>query len=211
MKFYTDGLEKKQIEVLKKSGVFLKKNGFYLAGGTALSIYFGHRVSVDFDWFTSNKIDDALILAQSLRDFGLNFKTEQTAPGTLHGTIDGVRVTLLEFNYPLLDSLTLWQDMDCNLASLDDITCMKLSAVAQRGARKDFCDVYVLGTKHRPLSEMLNIYKQKFSVDVSPVLYGLTYFDDAESERMPTMLWDVKWTDIKKTIQNWVKELQIKQ
>ncbi|MEW6403310.1 MAG: hypothetical protein AB1649_16055 [Chloroflexota bacterium] len=56
--------------------------------------------------------------------------------------------------------------------------------------------------------EMLQLYQTKFSIqDVSHVLYGLTYFDDAESERMPRMLWNVKWADIKKTIQKWVANL----
>jgi hypothetical protein len=55
---------------------------------------------------------------------------------------------------------------------------------------------------------MLNFYQNKFGIqDVSPVLYGLTYFEDAESERMPKMLWNVKWVDIKKSIQGWVKQL----
>jgi hypothetical protein len=36
-------------------------------------------------------------------------------------------------------------------------------------------------------------------------LYGLVYFDDAENERMPRMLWNINWRDIKKTILEWVK------
>ena len=84
---------------------------------------------------------------------------------------------------------------------------MKLSAIAQRGARKDFCDIYALGKEQFTLKEMLGFYARKFNQDVSPVLYGLVYFDDAESERMPEMLWDMKWVEIKKTIQRWVKEL----
>jgi hypothetical protein len=55
---------------------------------------------------------------------------------------------------------------------------------------------------------MIRLYQHKFKVkDISPVLYGLSYFDDAESEPMPHMLWDVQWRTIKKTIQGWVKML----
>lgn len=55
---------------------------------------------------------------------------------------------------------------------------------------------------------MLNFCRKNFSVkDISPILYGLTYFDDAESERMPKMLWNLKWAEIKKTIQAWTKAL----
>jgi len=208
MKFHLDGLGKNQINVLKKTGSYFRENGYYLAGGTALAIYFGHRVSVDLDWFTSNDMGDALIFSQKLRKAGFDFVTDQTAPGTLHGSMSNVRVTFLEFHYPLLQPLVHWKEMGCSLASLEDLACMKLSAIAQRGARKDFCDLYILGMEHFELKEMLDLYRRKFNIpDVSHVLYGLVYFDDAENERMPKMLWDVRWTEIKKTIQGWVKQV----
>ena len=209
MKFHWEGLGKNQVAVLKQTGSTLRKSAYYLAGGTALAIYFGHRLSVDLDWFTSQNMGDALILAQKLRTAGFNFKTDQTAPGTLHGSIAKVRVTFLEFHYPLLKPLVHWKEMDCSLASLEDLACMKLSAIAQRGARKDFCDIYALGTKRFEFKEMLELYQRKFKIqDISHVLYGVVYFDDAEKERMPKMLWDVKWAEIKKVIQGWVKEVE---
>ena len=206
MKFHLEGLNGKQIQILRKFGREFDQRSFYLGGGTALAVYFGHRLSADLDWFTSNPIDDALFLAESLRRAGLDFTTTQSAPGTLHGTLMGVRVSFLEYRYPLLQSPTIWKEMHCSLASLDDLACMKLSAVAGRGARKDFCDVYVLGVKHRSLPELIRLYQRKFKMDdISPVLYGLSYFDDAESERMPRMLLNVQWRMIKQTIQEWVK------
>jgi hypothetical protein len=208
MKFYLKGLSREQIHILGEVGSDFSQRGFYLAGGTALAIYFEHRRSVDFDWFTRDSLGDALSLAQSLRNAGLDFVTDQTGPGTLHGKIMGVRVTFLEFRYPLLRPLTKWKEMGCAMASLDDLACMKLSAIAQRGQRRDFCDIYALGIKHRSLKEMLKLYAKKFKVhDISPILYGLAYFDDAESEPMPRMLWKVDWNTIKKTIQQWVEEL----
>ena len=86
---------------------------------------------------------------------------------------------------------------------------MKLSAIAQRGARKDFCDILVLGLEKFSLKEMLSMYQKKFKVrDVGHVLYGLVYFDDAENEHMPKMLWDVRWAEVKKIIQGWVKQIK---
>jgi predicted nucleotidyltransferase component of viral defense system len=206
MIFHLEGLHSKQIETLKQMSPFMQERGFYLAGGTALSVYFGHRFSIDLDWFTSNPIEDIQLLIQDLRKYHLDFVAQQTGPGTLHGGVSGVRVSFLEFRYPLLQAPVFWEEFSCSLASLEDLACMKLSAIAQRGARKDFCDIYALGKDHFTLNEMLDFYARKFKQDVSPVLYGLVYFDDAESERMPEMLWDLKWVEIKKTIQNWVKE-----
>jgi hypothetical protein len=55
---------------------------------------------------------------------------------------------------------------------------------------------------------MLGFYENKYSIrDIGSVLYGLAYFDDAESERIPRMLWDVKWVEIKRTILGWVKDI----
>ncbi|MCC6300334.1 MAG: nucleotidyl transferase AbiEii/AbiGii toxin family protein [Anaerolineales bacterium] len=173
------------------------------------AIYFGHRLSVDLDWFTSKDMGDALAWAQKLCKEGFDFKTTQTSKGTLHGSISNVRMTFLEFHYPLLKPLVHWKEMDCSLASLEDLACMKLSAIAQRGARKDFFDLCVLGLEKFRLRDMLDLYRRKFNIqDVSHVLYGLVYFDDAENERMPRMLWDVKWAEVKKIIQGWVKEIK---
>ncbi|RKY40602.1 MAG: hypothetical protein DRP81_09195, partial [Candidatus Omnitrophota bacterium] len=53
---YWSILDKKQREILKKIG-FLKKYGFYLAGGTALALQINHRTSLDFDFYTEKKFD----------------------------------------------------------------------------------------------------------------------------------------------------------
>jgi hypothetical protein len=84
---------------------------------------------------------------------------------------------------------------------------MKLSAVAQRGSKKDFVDLYILGLRHRPLDELLTLYQKRFAVgDIGHVLYGLSYFDDADQEPMPRLKGDLAWETVKVTIQNWVKE-----
>lgn len=204
----TAGLSADQIQVINQAGEWLSDQGFYLAGGTTLSIYFGHRRSVDLDWFTSQPIDDPLILAQRLRDSGLLFTTGQTAPGTLHGEIGKVRASFIEYRYPLLQPLTSWVEMNCKLASLDDLACMKLSAIAQQGSRKDFYDIHALLSRHKSLAELLLLYQQKFAVsDISPVLYGLAYFDDADEEPDPILLEKITWKQVKKDISEWLKKI----
>lgn len=147
---------------------------------------------MDLDWFTPEPFDDGMLLAQALKNSGVDLEIEQVSPGTLHGSIQDVRVTFLQYQYQMLKSVQHWKDIDCDLASLEDLACMKLSAIAQRGARKDFCDLYALGKTSFSLQQMLRFYQKKFAIrDVGSVLYGLVYFDDAESERMPKMLWNV--------------------
>ena len=137
------------------------------------------------DWFTPHSFADGMVVAQSLRNSNVDLDIEQVSQDTLDGSVKGVPVTFLQYQYPLLRPLEQWNEMSCPLASLEDLACMKLSAIAQRGARKDFCDIYALGKKAFSLSQMLNFYQKKFSIrDIGSVLYGLVYFDDAESERM---------------------------
>src|SRR5437870_361966 len=146
-----------QQRVLRQIGKLLTPREFYLVGGTALAAYLGHRRSVDLDWFTGEPLADPVRLAQEIRDEGVSFVTSRVDRGTLHGTVARVRVSLLEYRYPLLAPLVHWPEFDCRIASLDDIACMKLAAVAQRGAKKDFVDIYALAVRHRPLLEMLRL------------------------------------------------------
>jgi len=61
MTFFINGLNPQQIDIIRQLGPVARKHDFYLAGGTALSIYLGHRVSVDQDWFTQNEMGDVLL------------------------------------------------------------------------------------------------------------------------------------------------------
>lgn len=60
------------------------------------------------------------------------------------------------FLFPVVQCLAF----DCRLASLDDIACMKLAAITQRGSKKDFIDMYAICKKHRPLHELIKLAKK---------------------------------------------------
>ena len=208
LSFHPEALGTVQKKVLRQLGPLMSQRQFYLGGGTALAIHFGHRRSLDLDWFTGERLADPLRLAQEIRDEGVPFVSGQMDRGTLHGTVSGVRVSFLEYRYPLLKATISWRDFGCHIASLDDLACMKLSALAQRGSKKDFVDVYALGLKYRSLLDMLRLYQQKYAIeDLGHILYSLVYFDDADRERMPRMLWDTDWRAVKNTLQKWVKEI----
>src|SRR3989442_1206932 len=83
----------------------------------AVALQLGHRRSVDLDWFTPKFKRHPLTLARSLQDLGIGFHIEHTAAGTLHGRLGTVRVSLLEFAYPLLRRTRRWPPGACLLAS----------------------------------------------------------------------------------------------
>jgi len=195
-----------QQDALRQLGPVAKDQGFYLGGGTAVAVHLGHRQSIDLDWFTGDRLDQPLALARGLQSRGLDFRVRSVQRGTLHGEVGGVRVSFLEFPLPLLKPPIAWPAYDCLIASLDDLVAMKLLAVAQRGTKKDFLDIYALGGQGFSLGGMLELYRRKFAIeDVARLLSALCYFDDADPEPMPTMVTDISWERVKKTIRNWVK------
>jgi hypothetical protein len=85
---------------------------------------------------------------------------------------------------------------------------MKLKAIAQRGSKKDFYDIYFL-SKILSLEEMQTIFKTKFAqFEVFHIVKSLTYFEDAENFADP-IVFDkkVSWTKVKKSISDQVKML----
>jgi hypothetical protein len=199
-----DTLGRTQRAVLKTLAPFTCDHGFYLGGGTALALRLGHRRSVDFDWFCEQPLADPLRLASEIAAAGIPFKPARTEAGTLHGTSRGVRLSFLQYRYPLLRPGL--DEGGIVLASLEDLAAMKLAAVAQRGARKDFVDVFALGQRFR-LDEMLAFYRTKYSLkDWGHVLVALSYFDGADREPMPAMLERWTWRSIKTAIGGWVRE-----
>jgi hypothetical protein len=206
VRLHTKALGRRQLTVLRRLGPFLDATAFYLAGGTALALQLGHRRSVDFDWFCEQPLGDPLRLAAEIEGSGVPLEIDGVEKGTLHARSSGVRLSFLEYRYPLLQPPLQTTERGLRLASAEDIAAMKLGAIAQRGARKDFVDLFELG-RHTPLAEMLGFYRRKYGVrDVGHVLVALCYFDDADRERMPTMLRRSPWPEVKRTIQGWVRQ-----
>ena len=207
MSFHREILTPTQGEALGILGPQVAPDGFYLGGGTAVALHLGHRRSEDFDWFTPGRFPDPLSYAQKLRSHGLDLGDVQVAPGTLHGAVQGIRVSFFAYLYPSLTTPIAWPEYAFAVASLDDLACMKLAAVAQRGSRKDFMDVYAIARRHKPLPDLLQLYQRKYSTtDVGHVLVSLAYFDDADEEPDLRMVWDITWEEVKNQIRRWVKE-----
>jgi len=76
---------------------------------------------------------------------------------------------------------------------------MKFTAIAGRGTKKDFVDLYWIGNNIISLAELFSFFDQKYGNTYSlyHTLKILIYFKDAEDDKMPEMLKPVKWQDIK--------------
>ena len=190
------------LEVLKPSGLLAD---FYLAGGTGLALQLHHRLSQDLDFFSQEKIDTQRLL-QKLKDLGPVY-VEQVSEGTLNVRFETTNLSFLEYHYPLLFSLKNFQGL--KLADPRDIGCMKISAIANRGKKKDFIDLYFLLKEIISLDALLKLFHQKYRmVDYSQIhlLKSLVYFQDAEKDPMPKMIKQVNWDEIKRFLIKVVKE-----
>jgi hypothetical protein len=188
-----------QKRVLRAVGPFARRAGYYLAGGTAVALRFGHRRSEDFDWFApALPRPDGLL--SDLQAQGFLLQDTQIEAGTVIGRIEGVKISFFEYRYPLLASLDPWPEYDTDIASPRDLGAMKLLAIAQRGSRKDFVDIYELLQNGSVFRQMLEDFREKFKADPISALRGLTYFDDAETEPMPEMMLERDWPSLRSWI-----------
>ena len=171
---------------------------FYLAGGTALALLEGHRISVDLDLF-SPTLNDAEELLEDLEG-SLQAEIKVTSLGrrALDLEISGVRVSLINYKYPLLQPTLKPQSKELQLANRDDIATMKLSAITNRGNRKNFIDFWVLIDRHRSLPDYLDLFKTKFSKrDVGHVVRSLVYFAEADDDPPLRLLEPISWEQVK--------------
>ncbi|WP_028843983.1 nucleotidyl transferase AbiEii/AbiGii toxin family protein [Pseudothermotoga elfii] len=190
----------KVLEKLLQLGIF---HDFYLAGGTSLCLKYNHRPSLDFDFFLFPEKNFSNIYENEIyKHFNIEFIYKDNQ--TLIFQLDGIKVSLFEYPYPLLeepDKIT-----DLYLAHDKDIACMKMSAIAQRGLKKDFFDLWYLINIYRwGMKELLSMLERKYK-DYNPLIFlkALVYFEDAE-KNIDFEEVEEKWLSIKKFFTGYIK------
>jgi hypothetical protein len=205
---HTETVENSTLELLKSLQSRDYLNGFYLVGGTALALHMGHRTSIDIDLFSNFDFDVAHMIEMIQHDYPLQLY--YTAPNTIKGSINGVRVDVIGHRYPYLNEPG---EIDgYRMLSVPDITAMKLNAISTSGQRsKDFVDIYfVLENKEYSLGDMLKFYQEKYNQHGDMhVLKSLIYFDDVDLSDWPVLLRNpqLKWSEVMQKIEDEVLEL----
>ncbi len=124
-----------------------------------------------------------------------------SAPGTLYFEIHSVPSSLIAYRYPLLFQPITSTELAVPVASLEDLACMKLSAIAARGMARDFWDLHAVlarGVAGGSLEGALDLYRTKYSADdVGHVIRSLVYFGDADAAPLPRGLSASDWQRIK--------------
>lgn len=177
--FHLETLTPELKKLFPKLGSF--KDTFYLAGGTALALQIGHRVSVDFDLFSDTSIKKTLLnlVEQSLgvgaSEVFVNKSTELTL------VIAGVKCTFLEYPFPPL--LPLISDGPIDLLSPQEILATKAYTIGRRGSFKDYVDLYTGVCEHiSSIEEIMMLARQKYGEIFNDRLFleQLVFVDDLD-------------------------------
>ncbi len=187
---------------------FFKKDGWYLAGGTALALQVGHRQSVDLDFFTTRKNFKELEIERALQNTG-KWQTTYREAGTIYGVFNNAKVSLIA--YPFFQPK---KEKVCygtiSILLPADIASMKIIAISQRGRKRDFYDLYWYCQNCELLSAVIlravNQYPGQ-DKNVNHIIKSLSYFADAENDPEPKIFFKASWKTVKKFFQEQAKSL----
>jgi predicted nucleotidyltransferase component of viral defense system len=179
---------------------------FGLVGGTALSLKFGHRISVDLDLFSHEHFNNEVIIESLKNEFGNEFIVEQKPPRFgIFCYLKDVKVDLVRYPHPLIRPS---ESIDgIRMYSNEDIIAMKVQAILGRAKKKDFWDVAEL-LKHYTVKDFIDFHQEKFSTQnlLISVPQAISYFSDAEESEEPFSLKSQTWPKIQKFIQKKVAD-----
>ena len=174
---------------------------FYLAGGTAVAVHLGHRLSLDLDFFSVRADVDLDAVRESVRHAFAEASTVAQTDAAVQLLCDGAPIDIVRYPYPPLRSVERTSD-GVAVASLLDLATMKLGALSRRGLRRDFWDLAEIVRRGGvPLDETCRAYRERYGVaeaDLYHVLRALTWFEDAERDpAYPSGLTEPAWREIK--------------
>ena len=177
-----EAIPEKNKEIFLKSGAF---KDFYLAGGTALALQIGHRISVDFDFFSDKEIPKSL-LPKIKKVFQNNrVVVSVNNPEELTVLVDGVKLTFLKYPFPAVFDFVKCQDI--KLLDIKEIAASKAYTMGRRGSYKDYIDLYyIIFEKYSDLNEIIEISEKKYNDEFNSRLFleQLIYLKDIGEEKI---------------------------
>ncbi len=197
----TQTIEPGTLSLLERLMEIPELKSFGLVGGTALSLRFGHRISVDLDLFSTEKFENADLETVLQKVFGERFENRTSTPWFgIFCFIEGVKVDLIRYPHPLIRPMETTDGV--RMYSNEDIIAMKVQAILGRAKKKDFWDVAEL-LNHYSVADFINFHKEKFNTQnlLISVPQAITYFSDADESENPVSLKGQTWSKIQKSIQ----------
>lgn len=194
-------LLKSILETLMAADVF---DDFRLVGGTALSLYRGHRMSVDIDLFTDKEYGtvDFEAIDAFLRGTYLYVDTNDYAEIGFgksyyvgNSQEDCIKLDLF-YTDPFIDEEVITDNI--RMATVEEIIAMKLDVVSRIGRKKDFWDIHELKNDYS-IAEMfaLHLKRYPYTHDRALLINNFTDFSEADDDFEPNCLRGKHWELIK--------------
>lgn len=192
---------------------------FRLVGGTALSLQLGHRKSVDIDLFTDasyNTIDFSQIekfLAENVKYIDAGFGLPNEIPVGIGKSFligenkdNAIKLDIF-YTDPFINPPIIKDGI--RLATIDEITAMKVDVISRTPRKKDFWDIHELLKTHT-IPQMLALHKQRYpySHNENEILAHFVNFTEADEDFDPICLLGKYWELIKLDIVEKTEEYQ---
>ncbi len=184
-------------------------NAFRLVGGTALSLYWGHRLSVDIDFFT-----DAPYGSVDFENIDTYLKaTFKYVQGDFGGNAGLGKSYIVGNDNKTAVKLDIYYSMDpffepadlidnIRIATPAEIVAMKIDVVQRGGRKKDFWDLHEALNQYT-VGQMIDLHKKRFewTHDEPLIKKKLIDFTSADDDFEPVCLKNKQWVFIKEDIE----------
>ena len=157
---------------------------FVLYGGTGLALRLGHRLSEDFDFFSSEPVYPDVLLKDL--SFLNNSKVIQNVRQTLTVMVNPEAPVKVSFFGAIglgrVGEPEKTPDGVMNVASLLDIAGTKAAVIYQRAESKDYIDLLAILSTGLSLSVIMGAARAIYGEQYNPMLTvkSLTHFDDGD-------------------------------
>ncbi len=176
---------------------------FRLVGGTALSLQLGHRESVDIDLFTDIPYGEINFdfIDKHLKD-NFEYVDSTDVPVAMgksyfigNSAEDCIKLDLF-YTDPFIQPALKIDNI--RLATLAEITAMKIDVVSRGARKKDFWDLHELLDSFT-IPEMIRLHEERYPYSHDPyeILGNFTNFEIADNDFEPICLKGKYWELIK--------------
>lgn len=178
-------------------------NQFRLVGGTALSLYYGHRMSVDIDLFTEAEygtidfdgIENYLVKQFTYVDFN-NLPVGMGKSYFIGNDSQNAIKLDLYYTEPFIDDVI---EVDAiRMATIEEIIAMKIDIIQRTGRKKDYWDLHELKYQYN-IKDMLGFHLKRYPYthNAKQILNNFVDFEEANDDFDPVCLRDKYWEFIK--------------
>ena len=179
---HQEALNKQGQEIFSRLSHF--KN-FYLAGGTALTMQIGHRISIDFDLFSKKPISKKLLSNVKQVFSGQKIVPSVNNSDELTVFANTIKITFLFYPFPIIKRRVQYKGV--SILGIKEIAATKAYTIGRRGSFKDYVDLYFVMTgNYASLNEIMELANKKYDGNFNSRLFleQLIYLEDIEDTKI---------------------------